>query len=45
MGTEIRFRLYRGSAVSKDAHLLVNKPKVTINGESFLNFESDTTEE
>jgi hypothetical protein len=40
MGSEIRFRLRRGSKVSRDAHLLVNKPKITLNGE--LNFDSHT---
>jgi hypothetical protein len=42
MGSEIRFRLRRGSKVSRDAHLLVNKPKITLNGE--LNFDSHTLE-
>ncbi len=42
MGSEVRFRLRRGSKVSRDAHMLVNKPKITLNGE--LNFESNSEE-
>jgi hypothetical protein len=38
MGSEVRFRLRRGCKVSRDVHMLVNKPKVTMNGEP--NFES-----
>ncbi len=38
MGNEVRFRLKRGCKVSKDAHMLVNKPKISLNDE--LNFES-----
>ena len=39
MGTEVRFRLRRGCKVSRDAHMLVNKPKISHNDE--LNFESE----
>ncbi len=42
MGSEIRFRLRRGCKVSRDVHMLVNKPKVTFNGEP--NFESNNEE-
>ena len=42
MGSEVRFRIRRGCKVSRDVHMLVNKPKVTFNGEP--NFESNSEE-
>jgi hypothetical protein len=39
MGSEVRFRVRRGCKVSRDAHMLVNKPKISSYNDD-LNFET-----
>ena len=45
MGAEIRFRLKRGVKVSREAHLLVNKPRLSEEGEQVRSHLEDEDNE